>query len=139
MKTRRSFDHAPASVALARRFAGESIKDVPTEIAQTVELMVSELASNCIRHTDSRFELTVTRTPREIRVQVTDTGTGEPIKRSPAPDDPSGRGLQIVDLLSASWGVEHLQGRGKRVWFSVMAPSGDRAAVVRSTAERSTS
>jgi anti-sigma regulatory factor (Ser/Thr protein kinase) len=104
---------------LARRFAEQSLRDAPAGAVDSVILMVSELASNCIRHTDSGFELTITHTPDEIRVEATDSGAGEPHVRNPAPTDPDGRGLQIVDLLSDDWGYEPRTGQGKTVWFTV--------------------
>lgn len=86
---------------------------------EAVELMVSELATNCIRHTDSGFELTITRTGGDIRVEATDGAGGTPEMRSPKPTDPSGRGLKIIDMLSVEWGVDHRSETGKTVWFIV--------------------
>ena len=122
MKKRRGFDHTAESVMLARRFVSDAIKGVPADIAETVSLMTSELASNCIRHTEVGFEVAVTRTAGEIRVEATDSSAGEPTLRSPAPTDPSGRGLQIIDMLAADWGVERVTGGGKTVWFCVTLP-----------------
>jgi anti-sigma regulatory factor (Ser/Thr protein kinase) len=119
MKRTRSFEHSPEAVSAARRFASELLQGVPTEALETIALMVSELASNCVRHTDSGFELTVSKTARDIRVAVTDSGSGQPRVRTPAPTDPDGRGLQIVDMLSSGWGVEKVSGAGKTVWFTV--------------------
>ena len=81
--------------------------------------MVSELATNCIRHTDSGFDLTITRAGGDIRVEATDGAGGRPEMRSPKPTDPSGRGLKIIDMLSAEWGVDHGATAGKTVWFTV--------------------
>jgi hypothetical protein len=81
--------------------------------------MVSELATNCIRHVKTGFQLTIRRTRREIRVEVTDHGGGTPAMRSPGPDDPTGRGLRIVDMLSERWGVDHERRGGKTVWFTL--------------------
>ena len=39
--------------------------------------------------------------------------------RSPGPEEPTGRGLQIVNMLSERWGVEHASAHGKTVWFTV--------------------
>jgi anti-sigma regulatory factor (Ser/Thr protein kinase) len=128
MSQRRTFDHANESVGLARRFVSQAIHGASPEIIQTVALMVSELASNCIRHTDSRFELAVTSKEGEIRVEATDRGRGEPVVRNPGPTDPSGRGLQIVDMLAADWGVEVLPEKGKTVWFTVLVPAHQRVA-----------
>jgi serine/threonine-protein kinase RsbW len=114
-----AFEHAPESVSLARVFANGAISGAPPDVRETVTLLVSELATNCIRHSQGRFELSVAQTPREIRVEATDRGTGEPVLRSPGPTDPTGRGLQIVDMLASSWGFEPLGQQGKRVWFTV--------------------
>jgi anti-sigma regulatory factor (Ser/Thr protein kinase) len=132
MRQTRSFEHKPESVTLARRFAREAVQAAPAEAQEVVGLMVSELASNCIRHTDSGFDLTITQSRREIRIEATDRGSGQPKMRTPGPTDPHGRGLQIIDMLSAAWGVEQLPGRGKSVWFTVAleAPARVEAAQV---------
>jgi anti-sigma regulatory factor (Ser/Thr protein kinase) len=131
MKQTRSFHHAPESVTAARRFAREILHAAPAEARELVELMVSELASNCIRHTATGFELTITRSAREIRIEATDVGGGEPRKRSPEPTDPSGRGLQIVDMLSADWGCAPRPGGGKTVWFTVESATAAAAECAR--------
>jgi anti-sigma regulatory factor (Ser/Thr protein kinase) len=119
MKTARSFQHAPESVTAARRFATQILQGVAADLLQTIELMVSELASNCIRHTNAGFELAIVRTEAEIRVEATDDAGGVPTKRTPEPTDPAGRGLQIIDMLSSSWGVQRRSTAGKTVWFTV--------------------
>lgn len=118
MTRTRSFPHSPHSVTDARRFATEALPAAPAATLDIIALLVSELASNSVRHTDSGFDLTITAGAREIRVAATDRGAGRPRMRSPAPTDPSGRGLQIVDMLSASWGVEP-HPEGKTVWFTL--------------------
>jgi anti-sigma regulatory factor (Ser/Thr protein kinase) len=121
VKQTRTFEHAPESVTMARRFATEALPGAPAEMLETVGLMVSELASNCVRHTDSQFDLSIVLTAREIRVEATDHGGGEPCLRSPKPTDPTGRGLFIVDTLAEAWGVEHRDASGKTVWFAIAA------------------
>jgi anti-sigma regulatory factor (Ser/Thr protein kinase) len=81
--------------------------------------MVSELATNCIRHTNSGFDLTVIRNGQDIRVEATDHAGGTPTMRSPEPTEPSGRGLKIIDMLSAGWGVQPQPSEGKTVWFTI--------------------
>ena len=51
----------------------------------------------------------------ELVISVEDPSHDLPVRRNPAPDAPSGRGLAIVESLSSDWGVEHTD-RGKRVW-----------------------
>jgi anti-sigma regulatory factor (Ser/Thr protein kinase) len=119
VKRTRTFPHEPASVPAARRFATSALRGVSADTLEAIELMVSELATNCIRHTDSGFELTITRTAGDIRIEATDGAGGRPEMRSPKPTDPSGRGLKIIDMLSAEWGVNQRATAGKTVWFTV--------------------
>jgi anti-sigma regulatory factor (Ser/Thr protein kinase) len=124
MNQSRSFVQAPASVTAARKFATEALRGTPAETLEAIALMVSELATNCVRHTGGGFELTIIRAEREIRVEATDHGGGEPKMRSPGPTDPTGRGLRIVDMLAGAWGVEHRTGAATTVWFTVAIASG---------------
>jgi anti-sigma regulatory factor (Ser/Thr protein kinase) len=121
MRRMRTFPAIPQSVHAARRFATDTLLGSPASILEAVELMVSELATNCIRHERTSFHITILGSTREVRVEVTDSGSGTPTMRSPGPDEPSGRGLQIVDMLSDSWGVEPEQPSGKTVWFTMPA------------------
>jgi hypothetical protein len=119
MTNTRTFPHEPQSVPAARRFATSVLSGTSAETLEAVELMVSELATNCIRHTDSGFDLTIIRSGPDIRVEATDHAGGTPTMRSPKPTDPSGRGLKIVDMLSAGWGVRSGGVAGKTVWFTI--------------------
>jgi anti-sigma regulatory factor (Ser/Thr protein kinase) len=119
----RSFPARRESVGLARRFARESLEDEPRETLETIELMVSELATNCVQHAHSDFDVTIERTGGTIRVEARDRGGGLPTLRSPTPREPSGRGLRVVEALSASWGIEP-KDDGKAVWFTVTAEPG---------------
>ncbi len=119
MNATRSFPAARHSVTAARRFAWRTLDGTPHEVREAVELMISELATNCIRHVQASFELSIHRTPEEIRVEVSDPGSGTPAMRFPGPNDPTGRGLRIVDMLSDEWGVRPASPAGKTVWFRV--------------------
>jgi len=133
VKQERTFPHKPESVPAARRFATSVLRGVSPDTLEAIELMVSELATNCIRHTDSGFALSITRGGGDIRVEATDGAGGRPQMRSPKPTDPSGRGLKIIDMLSSGWGVDHHPATGKTVWFTVAdtavapAPQASRA------------
>ena len=109
----------PAAPALARRYVGEVLTDAPRSVVDIVELMVSELATNCVRYVESDITVTVERTAERVRVDVADCGHGEIEMKDPDPNDPTGRGLRIVDRLSDSWGVEDAPGDGKSVWFTL--------------------
>ena len=135
MRAERTFPAEPRSVPAARRFATEALSDTTFDVRQSIELMVSELATNGVRHGRTSFDLVVNRTIDEIRIEVTDRGGGRPTMRFPGPDEPTGRGLQIVEMLSDEWGVEEDPGSGKTVWFTLSARSvagpADEMAVAR--------
>ena len=121
-RQRRRFPNRPDSVPAARYFVRGTLVESPPAVASAVELMVSELATNCVRHTDASFELAISQDPAEIRVEVSDTGLGAPKVGSPEPSDLSGRGLPLVDMMSDRWGIEAASpGAGKTVWFTVSA------------------
>jgi len=120
MSKQRAFANTPAAVARARRFVAHELADAPSEVVEEIEIMVSELATNCVRHTVTDFTVSVERSDREILVEVTDSGGGMPTVRRPEPSEPSGRGLRIVQELADSFGVRELRGSpGKTVWFVV--------------------
>jgi anti-sigma regulatory factor (Ser/Thr protein kinase) len=118
MRQARRFDCQPESVAGARHFVRNLLSEEPRETVEAAELMVSELATNSVLHADSDFELAILRSREEIRVEVSDHGRGQPVPRSPTPQEQSGRGLQIVQALSEDWGIIPSPG-GKLVWFTL--------------------
>jgi serine/threonine-protein kinase RsbW len=78
-------------------------------------IFTSELATNAVAHTRSgepggRFTVEVTWTPRTARVIVGDQGSHEVPTAVANPGDQagyleSGRGLLLIDALSAAWGM----------------------------------
>jgi anti-sigma regulatory factor (Ser/Thr protein kinase) len=81
---------------------------------QRARLLVSELATNAVRHGVGRIELRVTRTPTGLRFTVGDEGGRHPTPRTPGDD--GGFGLHLVDDLSDRWGHGT---EGTSVWFDV--------------------
>ncbi len=134
MRRARNFSAEPQSVGAARRFAVAALDDTDSEVLEAVKLMVSELATNSIRHAETGFQLTVCHKEGAIRVEVTDHAGGTPTMRSPGPEDPSGRGLRIVAMLSEAWGVERAAAPGKTVWFTLNAAG--RSSSADATARR---
>ena len=76
-------------------------------------LLVSELATNAVRHGSGRIELRIVPTPKGLRFCVCDEGRGDRGRRAPGPD--GGFGLHLVADLADRWG----QGPTRDVWFEV--------------------
>jgi anti-sigma regulatory factor (Ser/Thr protein kinase) len=87
-------------------------------MAPTLELLVSELATNAIRHAGGdRFSVEFDANGH-VLVAVCDANTTEPTPRDAAPTDLGGRGLAIVEGLSDVWGAR-IHRDGKCVWFQL--------------------
>lgn len=118
--TSRVFGNAPEAVSAARHYVVEELAAVPRAIVDEVAVMVSELATNCVRHTDTEFTVSVEHDAKQVRVAVTDRGAGAPTLKVPDASEPTGRGLRIVRELADSFGVDPSSGApGKTVWFVV--------------------
>lgn len=121
----RQFPPEAMSVGEARRFAAEVLAACPLPTVQDVQLMVSELATNCVVHAKTEFRLRVSVSADQVRVEVGDSCPGFPVLRQPQ-GQARGRGLAITDALSTVWGIE-CRGRrggdprGKVVWFCLPA------------------
>jgi Signal transduction histidine kinase len=127
MTDERTFPSAPVSIPQARRYTMNALTGVAPEVAEVATLLVSELATNSVRHAATEFTVSIDRDPDGIRIAVTDAGDAQPRLRSPGPLEHSGRGLQIVSALADDWGVTEMVDRpGKTVWFVVAVPP-DRA------------
>jgi anti-sigma regulatory factor (Ser/Thr protein kinase) len=124
MTHERTFPNSPTAVAEARHYTLDALGSLTPEVADAVALMVSELATNVVRHTASQFTVGVDRSGPNIRVAVGDRGAGQPNLRTPGLHETGGRGLQILQSLAADWGVDSRRdGTGKTVWFTVVVPS----------------
>jgi anti-sigma regulatory factor (Ser/Thr protein kinase) len=103
------------SVPAARQFVRETLRERSPATVDAAELMASELATNSVRHGKSEFELTIQARP-QVRVEIRDANRSEPVMADPAPLDPTGRGLRIVQAMSDGWGIIPSTD-GKTVWF----------------------
>lgn len=90
------------------------------ELADPVELLVSELVTNAVVHVGADIRLCLEKLPAGVRVRVFDPGedTIAARRREVPPDSPSGRGLLIVDNVADRWGVQRTDA-GKQVWFEL--------------------
>lgn len=114
----------PASVAEARHWSTEVLVRVGAiELVDTMELLVSELVSNVVLHARTPCQLTIRLDDARIRVEVQDESDRLPDPRGRTdPMAQSGRGMQLVDGLSAAHGVVPQPQGGKQVWFELDVP-----------------
>ena len=116
----------PYSVQMARFYVRAALgyHDLG-DYAEDVEMVTSELVSNAIAHASAQainLELIRLEGFGEVVVVVTDSSPRPPVKLDPAEDAQHGRGLHVVEALSARWGWTP-QDPGKAV-FAIFAREG---------------
>ncbi|MEV0178108.1 ATP-binding protein [Streptomyces sp. NPDC050625] len=87
------------------------------EVVDVAELLVSELATNALRHAASPFRLTLLASHGVLRCEVADTDHRAP-EVLDAGITESGRGMTLVHALARRWGC-HREGPGETVWFEL--------------------
>jgi DNA-binding NarL/FixJ family response regulator len=119
-----TFDKDVSSAGKARRFMSETLREWDVdELLDAVNLLDSELVTNAVIHADSEPEVAVVLTPDALRVEVADQGGGVAVLKDAATFDTSGRGIALVDAMSARWGVEPRVDGGKTIWFELEPPT----------------
>ncbi|WP_219470466.1 ATP-binding protein [Nonomuraea rhizosphaerae] len=94
------------------------------ELIDSMELVVSELATNALRHglhpadgdRPRPVHMSLVRRGPLVTSAFTDPGSSVPVLRYPGPLDTGGLGLHIVESLSHRWGWSALAPHGKIVW-----------------------
>ncbi len=123
----------PESAGSARLHAKNVLREWRLEaLADTVELLVSEIITNAVRASAGpgphppaagqarrapwlRFWLT--SDGHGVLIQVWDGDPRPPVRQDAGPDAEGGRGLLLVETLSARWGCYAPEGpAGKTVW-----------------------
>ena len=122
--TTRRFRGGATAARQARRAVREELADaLPKRTLADVELLVSELATNSVRHAGcgegDELAMEAAVESDRVRVRLFDAGDGfdEHTPRPPAGGSSGGYGLVLLDRLSDRWGVQN-EG-GFSVWFEV--------------------
>jgi len=109
----------PYSVQMARFYVRAAlIYHELGDYSEDAVMVTSELVTNAIEHADAlKFGLEVMHMAdsRAVAVIVTDSSPHPPVKRDLSEATEHGRGLNIVETLSASWGWRP-QDSGKAVY-----------------------
>ncbi|WP_422125774.1 SpoIIE family protein phosphatase [Streptomyces graminilatus] len=114
----------PDAVMHARRFTSRTLRNWQlSEAADEVLLIVSELVTNALVHTQGAVHVELTLGADRVRVTVNDSSPRAPAK--PVVVDweaTGGRGLLLVEAVSAAWGSVPVGG-GKQVWSEILVPT----------------
>ncbi|MET8684373.1 ATP-binding protein [Streptomyces sp. NPDC004732] len=121
----------PASVPAARKYVSRVLVEwgLPgdAEVADTIRLIVSELATNAVQHTlgqSPTFTVDVELERDEhLRIGVTDSHPRYPKRLPAAVQQDNGRGMVIIRWLTAECGgrlsVSPTDEGGKTVWIAL--------------------
>ena len=109
----------PIAPALARRAIRRQLAEwgVP-DSSPVVELLVTELVTNAMRHAHGMIRFTLWYEEGLLRGEVEDANPEPPRLLAIRRDDEQGRGLQLVERLSCCWGSTRTAA-GKAVWFEL--------------------
>jgi hypothetical protein len=112
----RTFPGLPNCARVARHFVVDTLLDWGEgALSDDAALVVTELASNAVRHTDAEFTVAVCSSPSGVRIAVRDSSATPAIRRETNSTATSGRGLAIVAAVSGRWRCEP-DAHGKVVW-----------------------
>ncbi len=144
LRTHLELDARPEAVRPTRQHARTAVCRWRLEdLADTVELLVSELVTNAVNATAGlaaqqdgaslpetaqppetaprvRFWLASDRS--QVMIHVWDPDRRRPVSQDAWPDAETGRGLLLVAALSARWGCYSPDGHGGKVVWALCAP-----------------
>ncbi|MDQ1602584.1 MAG: hypothetical protein QOE01_429 [Actinomycetota bacterium] len=126
-RAERALPQSPQAPAIARSFLRHETCLVHTgAVVEDAVLLVSELVTNSALHGGPPIVVAAECDGHALQVRVRDGNATPPRPRQAAASDESGRGLELVDLLSSDWGVDPFE-EGKHVWFVLRAGGGPYA------------
>ncbi|MEV6742944.1 SpoIIE family protein phosphatase [Streptomyces sp. NPDC088394] len=120
----------PERIAAARQQLRDLLHDwADPEQVDAAVLMISEMATNVLVHTDGDALMLAQATgehgERRLRVEVSDGSDELPHRRRPGEMASSGRGLVLMEMLADTWGVDP-RGAGKSIWFELYESGPER-------------
>ncbi|MGW7378744.1 ATP-binding protein [Streptomyces sp. NPDC054794] len=109
------------SVRRARRLVTAQLNEWALgDLADTAELLVSELVTNALRHTRGPLRVNLRLRDSRLLCEVEDTESAGPVRGVVDPDAEGGRGTELLDLLADAWGSIRTA-TGKTIWFELQA------------------
>jgi anti-sigma regulatory factor (Ser/Thr protein kinase) len=115
-RTRIDVEHSPQGPAQARAAVHERAQEMGLgAVHDDVLLVVSEMVTNAVRYAAPPVRLEIQAGDRDVVVAVCDGSTDLPAPRQADMQSEGGRGMLLVDLLTAEHGVR-TDPPGKAVW-----------------------
>ncbi|MFD5860267.1 SpoIIE family protein phosphatase [Streptomyces chartreusis] len=116
----------PDAVMHARRFTARTLRRWNVQAAaDAVLLVVSELVTNALVHTQGSVRLDLVLRGNRVRVSVSDSSPRAPAKPVIVDwESTGGRGLLLVEAVSDASGTVPVAG-GKQVWSEITVPASD--------------
>jgi anti-sigma regulatory factor (Ser/Thr protein kinase) len=115
----------PEAAADARRAITELRADLDPPLMETLRLLVTELVTNSVQHTDcDSLTLRIAIGKGAVLTEVADEGPAFDPEEAVEAEQPevhqpgTGWGLFMVQRLARNWGVKE-DGSSKRVWFEL--------------------
>jgi anti-sigma regulatory factor (Ser/Thr protein kinase) len=115
------FEAEPSELHVLRRAVQEQLTYWGIQaFADEVQLAVTELATNVIKHVGAGTAATLVMEPdaARLRVELHDKSSAVPALRDPGCEDDCGRGLRLLEALAAEWGTV-ITAAGKAVWCEI--------------------
>ncbi|MEU2928191.1 SpoIIE family protein phosphatase [Streptomyces sp. NPDC007251] len=112
----------PEAVRHARRFTRRTLRTwgVSQDTMDAALLVVSELVTNALVHTGGQVRLDLSLVNHRLRLAVADSSPRSPVKpTSIGWEATGGRGILLVEAVSAAWGTVPVSG-GKQVWADLV-------------------
>lgn len=114
-----AFEASPMSASQARTFVSECLtRHGLPYLVEPVRLATSELATNALVHAHTAFILTLEGVDDAVVLTVRDDSLSLPARRAAQATDTTGRGLEIVEIVSMDWGTNTDEAGAKAVWAS---------------------
>jgi hypothetical protein len=93
------------------------------DVVDDVALLVTELVTNSVLHARSSFAVELSSDGAGVRIAVSDRSRRGPGRKHLPADSTTGRGLTLIEALTAEWGVDS-HPDGKTVWCTLATGGG---------------
>jgi len=116
---RLELEATPESASVARGFTAGVLQHAGwDDHVDTATLLVSELVTNALRHSEPPCVLSIRFADAGVEISVEDGNPSMPVQRPRDELAEDGRGFVLIDALAADWGARPIE-HGKATWFTL--------------------